>query len=228
MKLLKHSMPALFICMSVLSIAQNNTVPKWLSMKFTPKVSFQTAAIQINNKDASYADLLKLADSSILKIEVYDKKAAQQLIGKDEGKNGLVQVTLHKKHFPYPMAKKDSALYIIDDKGDTIHCTHTVIATIDGDTSNAEWNHFLMHNLNPSAPADNGSPAGLYYVDIMFVVNKDSTVSNVEVLEDPGYGTAAEVRRLMGKSPAWNPAMCNDTPVNFRQKQRITFMVSEE
>src|SRR6516164_3335296 len=113
MKLLKHSMPALFICVGICSIAQNNIVHQWQSATFSKKVSFQTAAIQIKNKDASYADLLKIADSSILKIEVYSKKAAQELIGKDEGKNGLVQVTLHKKHFSYPPAKKDPAQYII-------------------------------------------------------------------------------------------------------------------
>jgi hypothetical protein len=225
--MLKHLLAVMFICISVISIAQNNDAPKWLGISFSPKVSFQTAAIQINNKNATYADLLKIADSSLLKVEVYSKKQAQELIGKEEGKNGLVMVTLHKKHFPNYSGKKDTAVFIVNEKGDTIHCAKAIAASINGDTSNTEWNHFLMRNLNPVVPAENGAPAGLYYVDFIFIVNKDGSVSDVEVLEDPGYGTTAEVKRLISKSPVWQSAMCDGTTLNFRQKQRIAFMVRE-
>ena len=229
MQLHKYFLLLIFVCVSITAIAQSNDeAPKWLTYHFSKKVSLQTAMIEVNNKPATYADLLKIPDSSILKVEVYSKKAAQQIVDKDDAKNGLVLVTLHKKHFPYYSGKKDSAIFIIDDNGDTIHCKNAVPATLDGDTTNIAWGHFLERNLNAQTPADNSAPAGLYNVDFTFLVNKDGSVSEVNVLEDPGYGTAAEVKRLMAKSPLWDPAKCNDTIIGYRQKERITFAVSEE
>src|SRR5262245_54138620 len=119
MKLLKSLMILLTVLSSLQLKAQGNATPRWLSMTFSDKVSVQTAMIEIDNNPASYADLLKIPDSSILKIEFYAKKEAQQLVGKDEGKNGLVLVTLHKKHFPHTTAKKDSVVFIVEN-GDTI------------------------------------------------------------------------------------------------------------
>jgi hypothetical protein len=127
-------------------------------MKFSNKVSLQTAMIQVNNKTATYNDLLKIADTSVLKVEVYSKKAAQDIVGKDEGRNGLVQVTLHKKHFPYPRVTKDSVVFIIEN-GDTIQCKNIHASLLDGDTTNNAWIHFLQRSLKAQVPADNGAPA---------------------------------------------------------------------
>ena len=227
MQLLKPFLLIALICVSARLMAQENKPPRWLSMPFSSKVSLQTAFIKIDNKDATYSDLLKVQDSGILKVEVYSKKEAQQFVDKEEAKNGLVLVTLHKKHLPRYDGKKDSAVFIIE-SGDTIYCGHAQAAMIDGDTTNMSWLHFLERSLNSQAPADNGAPAGLYNVDITFQVNKDGTVSDVNVIEDPGYGTGAEVKRLMNKSLLWTPAMCDDRPVIYRQRERISFHVSEE
>ncbi|MFT4154981.1 energy transducer TonB [Parafilimonas sp.] len=201
--------------------------PSFLNLRLSSKVSLQTALIKINNKPATYTDLLKIADTGILKVEVYSKKAALEFVDKNEAKNGLVLVTLHKKHFPVYAQKKDGAAFVTNEKGDTMFCKNLVPPAINGDTSSAEWNRFLMQKLNPQAPADNSSPAGIYYVDIMFTVNTDGSIANLTVLEDPGYGTAAEVRKLMSQSPAWKTGLCDEMPVKFYQRQRITFVVTE-
>ena len=225
MELLKQLFIVMLVCTSIKLPAQDNA-PKWLNMQFSKKVSLQTALIEINNRQATYNDLFKIPDSNILKVEVYSKKAAQEFVDKDEAKSGLVLVTLHKKHFPAASVKKDSIVFIVEN-GDTIYCKHAQPAML-GDTTNAQWIQFLQHSLKAQVPADNGAPAGLYNVDIMFLVNKDGTVSNVEVLEDPGYATAAEVKRLMSQSPVWTPAMCDERAVVYRQRERITFFVSEQ
>ena len=221
MQLLKPFLLAALILAVINSSAQQ---PKWLSYEFSKKVSLQTALIKIDNKPATYNDILKIADSSLLKVEVYSKKAAQQFVDKDEAKNGLVLVTLRKKSFIGTYTpKKDSIVYIINDNGDTVFCKTAIEATINGDTTHKEWGRFLERSLNPQVPADNGAPPGLYNVDVVFTVNKDGTVSDIDVPEDPGYGTAAEVKRLMNKSLPWNPAMCNDEAVKYREKERIVF-----
>jgi len=118
--------------------------PKWLSYQFSNKVSLQTALIKINNKPASYDDLIKIADSSLLKVEVYSKKRALEFVDKNEAKNGLVLVTMRKKVINGDKPpKQDSVIYIINDNGDTIICKTAIPATINGDTSNVEWVHFL-------------------------------------------------------------------------------------
>lgn len=48
------------------------------------------------------------------------------------------------------------------------------------------------------------------------------------MLEDPGYGTGSEVRRLMSKSPASSPGSCDGQPVRFHERQRIVFVVTEQ
>lgn len=225
MKLLK---PFLFLASVVATITTFAQTQKFLTIKYSNKVSLQTALIRINNKPATYDDLLKIQDSSVLKVEVYSKKAALEYVDKDEAKNGLVLVTLHKKHFPAFAERKDGAAFVIGNNGDTIFCSSLKHAGINEDTTDTEWNKFLLHSLNPQVPADNSAPPGIYNVDIMFMVNLDSSVSNLDMLEDPGYGTGSEVRRLMSKSPAWSPGSCDGQPVRFHERQRIVFVVTEQ
>jgi protein TonB len=91
-----------------------------------------------------------------------------------------------------------------------------------------DWRKFLERNLNNNAPVDNGAPPGNYTVTVSFKVDKDGNVTEVEALNDPGYGTAAEAIRAVKKSGKWTPAIQNGRNVIYRQKQNITFTVVEE
>lgn len=92
----------------------------------------------------------------------------------------------------------------------------------------AAWNKFLERNLNNQTPSDNGAAPGNYTVTVSFLVDKDGNISEVTALDDPGYGTAAEAVRAIKKGPKWKPAVQNGRNVIYRQKQRITFQVTEE
>jgi len=91
----------------------------------------------------------------------------------------------------------------------------------------AAWSRFLEQNLNSEIPVDNAAPAGRYTVFVSFVVDKDGSISEVTALNDPGFGTAAEAVRVIKKSRQWTPALQNGRNVTYRQKQSITFEVSE-
>ena len=69
---------------------------------------------------------------------------------------------------------------------------------------------------------------GNYTVHLFFLVLKDGTVTEVEALQDPGYGCAAEAVRVIQKGPKWRPAIQNGRNVIYRQKQNITFQVTEQ
>lgn len=91
-----------------------------------------------------------------------------------------------------------------------------------------DWRKFLERTLNNNAPVDNGAPPGNYTVTVSFKVDKDGNLTEVEALNDPGYGTASEAVRAIKKSGKWTPAIQNGRNVIYRQKQNITFVVTEE
>lgn len=91
----------------------------------------------------------------------------------------------------------------------------------------AAWSTFLERNLNAEIPVENAAPAGRYTVIVSFLVDKDGNISEVEALNNPGYGTAEEAVRVIKKSRQWTPAIQNGKNVVHRQQQSITFEVSE-
>jgi periplasmic protein TonB len=90
------------------------------------------------------------------------------------------------------------------------------------------WTRFLKTNLDNNILVDNGAPAGKYTVVVSFLVDKDGNISEVQALNDPGYGTAEEAVRVIKKSKQWEPAIQNGQHVIYRQKQSITFVVEEQ
>ena len=90
------------------------------------------------------------------------------------------------------------------------------------------WRMFLERNLNNQTPADHGAPPGNYTVTVSFLVDEDGNVSDVQALNNPGYGTAEEAVRVIKKGPKWRPAIKNGKNVIYRQKQNITFQVSQQ
>lgn len=91
-----------------------------------------------------------------------------------------------------------------------------------------QWQKYLERNLNRDLPVDNGAPPGKYTVTVSFIVSKTGDISEVQALNDPGYGTKAEAIRVIQKGPKWKPAVQNGRNVIYRHKQNITFVVSEE
>lgn len=191
---------------------------KQISKRLKP----EEAGIRINNKEATYNDLLAIPDSTLLKIELYEKKDAVKLFGKEDGRNGLLLVTLRKPD----NEKHKTPGYLYNDNGDSIHCEKLLPATIGGDTTLKSWTQFLIKNLKADTPVENGCPPGLYHVYFTFVVDTSGNVGDVKVLADPGYSCGAEVKRLMKQSPKWDVGKCEDRLIRFRQQQRVTFMIS--
>lgn len=58
---------------------------------------------------------------------------------------------------------------------------------------------------------------------ISFVVNKDGSVGDVNILQNPGEGCGEEAARLVSKMPKWNPGAVDDRPVKVRYSLPLTF-----
>jgi hypothetical protein len=72
-----------------------------------------------------------------------------------------------------------------------------------GDSS---WMQSIEKRLNQSIQLDRGAKKGKYFVSVQFVVNKDSSLSDIRCLNDPGFGMCREVLRVIKKSQPWRPA----------------------
>jgi protein TonB len=90
------------------------------------------------------------------------------------------------------------------------------------------WNKFLLQNLNPNVPVDNGAPTGRYTVLIQFVVDLQGNVSDIKPLTSHGYGMEQEAVRVLKRAKSWVPAVQNGIHVKAYRKQPITFEVLSE
>ena len=90
-----------------------------------------------------------------------------------------------------------------------------------------EWSKFLERNLNTELPVENGAPVGQYTVVLSFIVDAEGNISEIQALNDPGYGTVQEAVKVIKRSKQWIPAVQNGRNVIYRQKQSITFIVNE-
>ncbi len=89
------------------------------------------------------------------------------------------------------------------------------------------WQLYLQRNLNRDLAARNGAPHGKYTVFVTFIINKDGRVTDVAAENDPGYGTKEEAERVIRNGPNWEPAIQLNKHLIFRQKQGITFVISD-
>ena len=215
-----------FLCLFYFSFSaytlHAQSLPGYIK-QISKKFNAEEATIRINNKLADYSALSGIADTLLLKVELYQKKEAIALYGKEEGRNGVLLVTLRK----HADERRGTPQYIYHKNGDSTYCEQQTPATLDHDTTGKSWLNFLVKNLNAAAPVDAGSPPGLYIVYITFTVDAEGNVTDLQIPEDPGYGTSKEVRRLMKTSPKWQPGTCNGSIILYRAIQRVTFMVNE-
>lgn len=55
---------------------------------------------------------------------------------------------------------------------------------------------------------------GVMYV--AFIVRQDGSLTDIEVLNDLGYGTAEEAVKVLKKSPKWKPGTLNGKPISVK------------
>lgn len=90
------------------------------------------------------------------------------------------------------------------------------------------WIKFLETHIHPTVAANHKAPPGKYTVTVSFLVDKKGKVSEVEVIKDPGYGTANDVLKAFKHIPNWIPATQNGKAVIYRQRQNIIYQVTEK
>lgn len=90
------------------------------------------------------------------------------------------------------------------------------------------WKTYLMKNLNPDVPVENGAPLGLYTVVTKFIVSQDGTLADIQAETNMGYGMEKEVIRIIKNSGKWQPARQNGKTVNAYRRQPVSFITEED
>lgn len=85
----------------------------------------------------------------------------------------------------------------------------------------AEWNAYLSNNLTYPAEAKNLGIEGT--VIVVFVVNTDGSLSDIDILRGIGGGADEEAVRVIENAKDWIPGKQGGTPVNTRMRLPIRF-----
>jgi hypothetical protein len=89
------------------------------------------------------------------------------------------------------------------------------------------WRMYLQENLRVRVAEDAGMPSGTYTTVVEFLVDKEGKVSEaVGRSKQPCRPCAEECVRVIERGPKWIPAIMNNKPVLYRQKQSITILVN--
>ncbi|MHA4895908.1 energy transducer TonB [Pedobacter sp. PWIIR3] len=86
------------------------------------------------------------------------------------------------------------------------------------------WYKYVSKNLRYPEMAVDQAKGGKVFVS--FVVERDGSISNVQVIRGVGFGMDEEATRVIKKSPRWNPGKQNGKPVRVRFNMPITFSFS--
>ncbi|RED93651.1 energy transducer TonB [Marinoscillum furvescens] len=80
---------------------------------------------------------------------------------------------------------------------------------------------YMANNIRYPSQAKNLGITGRVYVQ--FVIDKDGSLTEVEVIKGPGAGISEEALRVILGSPKWNPGKQRGRPVKVRMVLPITF-----
>ncbi|MEJ5995190.1 TonB family protein [Pedobacter sp. Du54] len=86
------------------------------------------------------------------------------------------------------------------------------------------WANFIRKNLRYPSAAQESEIQGKVYIN--FVVEKDGSISDVNVVRGIGYGCDEEAIRVIKKSPKWKAGMQNNLPVRVRYSMPIGYVLS--
>jgi len=84
---------------------------------------------------------------------------------------------------------------------------------------------FLQKNLRYPSAAQRANKGGKVYVQ--FVVNRDGSIQDVQILQSVGFGCDEEAIRVIKSVPRWTPGKLSGRAVRSRFTQPITFVLSE-
>jgi hypothetical protein len=69
--------------------------------------------------------------------------------------------------------------------------------------ADSSWVQSLVKNINESIPDKNRAKKGKYICSVNFIIDKEGHISDVECVNNPGFGMCNAVVRVIKKSGKW-------------------------
>ncbi|QDH81055.1 TonB family protein [Echinicola soli] len=86
------------------------------------------------------------------------------------------------------------------------------------------WNNYLSKNLKYPRQAVQLGIEGTVF--LAFVVNKDGSIQDVEILRGVGGGCSEEAIRVLENAPDWKPGLQGGRPVRVKMRLPIKFKLN--
>jgi hypothetical protein len=177
--------------------------------------------------------LNSIEPNDINSIDVLKGEMAMKKYG-DEGKDGVIEISTKGNR------KLADGRFYIESRPATVQTRSVPHNTVKGYKIFTDvevpaefpggliaWGKYLRRNLDKEVVAKHSGPPGKYTVVVSFIVDSTGTLSDVEAMNDPGYGTKEEAVSVIFKGPKWIPARQNGIAVNSIRKQSISFYVTD-
>lgn len=110
----------------------------------------------------------------------------------------------------------------VEEKADVIFDVVETMPTPPGGMEG--WNKYLSKNLKYPTQARRMGIEGTVYV--VFVVNTDGSIQDVEILRGIGGGCDEEAMRVVRNAPKWEPGKQRGRPVRVKMRLPIRFKLS--
>jgi hypothetical protein len=177
-----------------------------------PPVSLSNNVLKIVDGKEFKEDINLINPQSIESINIVKGQTAISKYG-EKGKDGVIEIQLKK-------VVKDTI-----PNNQPVFDKAEVSASIDIKL----WRQFLEKNLQPliEQAAAGGAKTGQYTTELRFIVEKDGSLSHIEVVKDPGFGVGEKLKSLLADSPRWNPAVQNGKTVRSYHLQPVTLVISD-
>ncbi len=85
---------------------------------------------------------------------------------------------------------------------------------------------FLQKNVKYPSMAKENNIQGKVYVQ--FVVERDGSLTDIEVVRDPGSGLGDEAKRVLKMSPHWKAGIQNGKPVRVQYTVPVNFQLGDQ
>lgn len=192
--------------------------------------------IKIKEKDIKLSNDFNLLDTKDKPLEINTK--VQPVVNRTESVNpptdlenikpvdNETQETVEEK--PVLDGLKGDSTQIVNNQNQTVEVSNPVVDFPDiepdfpGGYSN--WINWLSDNfVYPELDLEIGNQ-GIVYVQ--FVVERDGSITDVEVIKGVSSGIDREAKRLLKKSPKWNPGKVSGQEVRTRLRLPINFVIN--
>jgi TonB-dependent SusC/RagA subfamily outer membrane receptor len=210
----------------------------------------------LDGEEVSKEKIETLDPKLIESVNVLKDASATAIYG-TKGKNGVVEIKTKKQPTSDPITLQENGKEVMKGKISNVQVQSNAVAfeadeiTVLGFKSKKaatdnnepvfdkaeftpsidkdEWRAFLEKHMVPiiEYAANKNLPEGNYTCQVRFIVEKDGSLSNISVLNDPGYGIGNKVLEMMKFAPKWKPAIQHQKVVRSFHTQPITFQIQE-